>query len=251
MAVGGRGGEWYVVNVTPDIRMQIESTAALRPRQLGRNTPISAILLSDAELDYTLGLLELRENSPLTVYASQTVLGALCDAMPVQRVLRPYTEIAWRTLDPDRPLELAGKLMVESLTVGHKPPRYAAAEGNGTTWVLAYRFTDGNGGASVVYAPVVERWTQALQDFMSGADWVFFDGTFWAQDDVRVAAGRPLSAQEGGHLQISGEGGSAERLSSVQATRKVYVHINNTNPILDEPSPERARLAALGFEVGE
>jgi pyrroloquinoline quinone biosynthesis protein B len=250
LAISADRDAWFIVNATPDIRMQIEATPALQPRGERRGTPIRAVLLSDAELDHTLGLLQLREGSALTVHAGGAVLGALEHAMPVRGVLEPYAPIDWRGLDPGVPLELDGGLTVEALALEGKPPRYVPPGAVELDWVFAFRFRDRETGAMMVYAPAVERWTEALEDFMTGAGCVFFDGTFWAEDDLPEAAGRPLSAAETGHLPISGEHGSAARLSSLRAERKVYVHINNTNPILHARSPERMELAALGLEIG-
>jgi pyrroloquinoline quinone biosynthesis protein B len=251
LAVSADGCDWFVVNVTPDIRMQIEATPALRPNDGLRGTPIRAALLTDAELDHTLGLLQLREGSRIAVYATATVLEALSDGMPIRRVLEPYTELDWREVCPGVAFDLDAELTVETLALRGSPPRYASHETVGDDWVVAYRFTDSTTGAVAAYAPAVAGFTPALEEFLGTAEWLFFDGTFWADDELRAAAGRPLSASETGHLPISGAHGSARRLASLPASRKVYVHVNNTNPILDARSPERMELAARGLEVGE
>jgi pyrroloquinoline quinone biosynthesis protein B len=247
LAVSARGERWYVINATPDIRAQIEATPELHPKPGRRGSRITAILLADAELDHTLGLLELREGSPFTVYATDVVLAALTDGLPVRRVLEPYTAADWRAVEPAVAFKLDERLIVEALAVDGTPPRYAASRRDERR-VVAYRVTDVATGSAIVYAPAVERFSDALAEFAGAASWVFFDGTFWAEDDVASTAGRSLAASVAGHLPISGPLGSARRLAALRAERKVYVHINNTNPILDVRSPERLELAAAGLE---
>ena len=251
LAVSAHGRGWSLLNATPDIRTQIEATPQLHPQNGRRGSPIKAILLTDAELDHVLGLFELREGTPLTVFATDAVLAALTDALPARRVLAPYTVVDWRRVEPGVPFIVGDGLSVEALAVDGAPPRYAAARHDDHGWVVAYRIKDPSNGSMICYAPAVEQFTDALAEFATPARWLFFDGTFWADDDISAAAGRALSASDAGHLPISGAHGSAHRLAKLQAARKVYVHINNTNPILDARSPERRELLGAGIEVGE
>lgn len=250
LAITADGADWCLVNATPDVRFQIEATPELHPRGPGRGTPISAVLLTDAELDHTLGLLQLREGSAFEVLGSASVLGALDDGLPIRRLLSSYAPVAWRSVPLRSPVALSADLAVEALGVGAKRPRYAARAGSGDDWVLALKFTDLRSGGVVAYAPGISAWSDDLEDWLGSADCVFFDGTFWADDDMSHAGAGSRSAADMGHLPISGIGGSAQRLAAAAYGRKVYSHINNTNPILLESSREQLYLRELGLEVG-
>jgi pyrroloquinoline quinone biosynthesis protein B len=119
-----------------------------------------------------------------------------------------------------------------------------------TDWVIGYRLKDLESGGVAVYAPAIEAWTNELDAQLSGVRCAFIDGTFWADDEMIQAGASPLTARQMGHLKISGAGGSVERLAALPIPRKVYLHINNTNPILDDESPERRLLTSKGIEVG-
>ena len=251
LAVSGTGKKWYLVNATPDVRLQIESFPSLHPGPGVRETPLAGVLLTDAELDHTIGLLILREGSPLDVYGSQEVLATLTDFFPVRRILQSYTPLSWHPVTPGEPFFLDGdRLRVQSFRVGCKKPRYAAHAGGEGTWVTGYRFEDMETKGVAVYAPSVESWDESLVRQMAGADCVLLDGTFWTEDEMIQAGAGSLTAREMGHLPISGPEGTASHLSLLEAKRRIYIHINNTNPVLDEESPESRFLAEEGIEVG-
>jgi pyrroloquinoline quinone biosynthesis protein B len=249
--VSATGKNWYLVNATPDVRFQIESYIALHPGPGLRETPIRGILLTDAELDHTIGLLILREGIALDIYASPAILAALVEAFPIRRMIQSYAPFRWLAFSPHEPFLLDdGKLRVQGFRLGVKRPRYTIGSPIDGDWVVGYRFEDVETKGVAVYAPALEGWSHELDAELARADCVFVDGTFWTEDEMIQAGASSLTARAMGHIPISGVGGSAERLSSLSAKRKIYVHINNTNPILDEESPEHRFLADRGIEVG-
>ena len=251
LAVSATGNNWYVLNATPDIRLQIEFCRALHPGPAVRETPLRGVLLTDAELDHTIGLLILREGSALEIYGSSAVLQALEEALPVRAVLKPYAALSWTAVKVGEALLLDNaKLRVWALPLGRKRPRYAAACETDGEWTVGYRLEDAKTGGSVVYAPAVEKWTDELTREIERADCVFVDGTFWSEDEMICAGVGKLSAREMGHIPVGGEEGIAERLSRLPVKRKILVHINNTNPILNRYSREYSALVDKGIEVG-
>jgi len=140
--------------------------------------------------------------------------------------------------------------------LGAKPPRYVSASPyreparQQHSWNVGYRITDRSTDGTAVYAPGIESWSHTLERHLEGADCIFLDGTFWVHDELRRLGASELYASDMGHLPVAGPGGSAERFANVPARRKVYVHINNTNPMLLEDSPERRTLTDLGIEIG-
>ncbi|OZB90393.1 pyrroloquinoline quinone biosynthesis protein PqqB [Paenibacillus sp. XY044] len=258
LAVSDEGNDWVLVNATPDIGAQIEAHAELAPGSRIRHTPISAVLLTDGELDHTMGLLHLRESSEIDVYAAAPVLDALKEAFPVRQILEPYAAYRWLEVKPQESFPLfGGRVMVYPFFLGSKPPRYASAQRSSqrneppaVPWVVGYRFVDRRTGGTAVYAPGVESWSNELHTQLEAADCVLVDGTFWHSDELRQLGISGLTAPDMGHVPIAGPDGSLERLSQISAGRKIYIHINNTNPILDEDSAESRKLRELRIEVG-
>ena len=251
LAVSAAGNHWYLLNATPDVRFQIESFPQLYPGPGPRQTPVRGVLLTDAELDHTLGLLILREGASLEVLATTTVLAALSKAFPVRHILHSYAPFRWQEVKPGEAFLLdEGRLRVQGFRLGLKQPRYVTSSKMDGDWVIGYRFKDLASGGVAVYAPAIEAWTDELDAHLSGAQCAFIDGTFWTDDEMIQIGASGLTAREMGHLKISGAGGSAERLAALPIPRRVYVHVNNTNPILDDESPESHLLTSMGIEVG-
>jgi pyrroloquinoline quinone biosynthesis protein B len=251
LAVSAAGNHWYLLNATPDVRFQIESFPQLYPGPGPRQTPVRGVLLTDAELDHTLGLLILREGASLEVLATTTVLAALSKAFPVRHILHSYAPFRWQEVKPGEAFLLdEGRIRVQGFRLGLKQPRYVTSSKMDGDWVIGYRFKDLASGGVAVYAPAIEAWTHELDAQLSGAQCAFIDGTFWTDDEMIQIGASGLTAREMGHLKISGAGGSAERLAALPIPRRVYVHVNNTNPILDDESPESRLLTSLGIEVG-
>jgi pyrroloquinoline quinone biosynthesis protein B len=242
---------WYLVNATPDVHHQIESCSALHPGPGLRQSPLRGVLLTDAELDHTIGLLILREGTPLEIYATRAAIGALNRGFPLQSILSTYAPFRWIEVNHSQSFMLGGDgIQVTAFRVGIKRPRYAADSDADGDWVIGYRFEDTRSKGVLLYAPAVEQWTRELQSALTGADCALIDGTFWSDDEMQRMETGSHTAAEMGHIPISGSGGTLERLASSGARRTIYVHINNTNPILDENSPEYREIIESGLEVG-
>lgn len=253
LAVSPDGNGWVLLNAGPDVCFQSEAHASLHPGPSLRGSPIQAVLLTDSELDHTTGLLQLRQSSTLEVYATPPVLCALADSFPIRRILEPYASFRWLEANPGESFPLfGGQLTVCPFYLGGKPPRYVYVKQpqDKEAWVVGYRITDRTTGGVAVYAPGIDTWSQTLERQLEDADCLFLDGTFWQADELRTLGVSELSAAEMGHLPVSGPNGSAVRLAGLPVRRKVYIHVNNTNPMLDERSPEHRSLIEMGIEIG-
>lgn len=247
---------WYLVNATPDIGDQIEDSPALRPGPGPRDTPVAGVILTDAELDHTLGIARLREADGFDVLATRPVRRALTGLMRLDDILTPYTRVEWRELGAGPvPLGKSGGIEIDAVPVSPKRPRYAVGTATDTvstdddhTWVVALRLRESATGRSLLYAPALARWSDTFQDAVEAADCVIVDGTFW-DDDEPVRTGISARTATGmGHLPIAGPGGTARRLSGLRA-RCLYTHLNNTNPLGDPDAPQHALLGEWGLEV--
>lgn len=251
LAVRTGEGRWYVVNATPDIGDQIEERPELHPGPGPRQTPLAGVILTDAELDHTLGLARLREADGFQVLATAPVRQALLDRLRLGEVLAPYTDVTWRELPGHGAEPLDGTpsgLQISGIPVSGKRPRYAADAPDDDAWVVALRLYDPSSGASVLYAPALAAWPDPLQQAAAEADCVIVDGTFWDDEEPRRTGISSRTATGMGHLPIDGPGGTAERLAPLSA-RCLYTHLNNTNPLVDPAAPQHKRLARLGIEV--
>jgi pyrroloquinoline quinone biosynthesis protein B len=251
LALSATGKNWYLVNATPDVRFQIESFPSLHPGPGLRETRLRGILLTDAELDHSIGLLILREGSTLNVHGASAVLASLAEQFPVSKIIQSYARFHWHEVKLNQEFLIDdGGLRVRAFPLGAKRPRYTVGSGVDGDWVIGYRFEDVRTGGSAVYAPGIEAWSDELSAELDGADCAFVDGTFWSEGEMIHLGVSTLTASAMGHIPISGAGGSLEHLSALRTRRKILVHINNTNPILDELSQERRFLSASGIEVG-
>ncbi|MEA5362570.1 pyrroloquinoline quinone biosynthesis protein PqqB [Amycolatopsis sp., V23-08] len=250
IAVSGTGERWFLLNATPEFHHQIAADPALHPGPGTRETPVAGVLLTDAEFDHTIGLLVLREGSALTVYGTSPVLDALTSSFPVRDLLSDYADLSWSRLEPGRPLDLDDRLRVTAFPTGSKAPRYVGRPRDSAEWEVGFRLEDRVTGGTVVYAPTLPRWDAAFAAQVASADCVFLDGTFWTDDEMSGQGAGNRTGRSMGHLPVGGADGSARALAALPAARKIYTHINNTNPMLDEESPQRRRLTDLGIEVG-
>jgi pyrroloquinoline quinone biosynthesis protein B len=249
LAIRGGEGPWFLVNASPDARQQLE---AITDRAVDgvRSPPIAGVLLTDAEIDHTAGLLLLRESAaPVRVYGQSGVEGALRVAYPVLSILERYCGLEWHTLEPGQAWPLEGSsLSVEPFEVGGDAPRYL--EGSGVELEASgFVFRDRAGGGVLTYVPGLARIDDAVLDRFAASDLVLVDGTFWRNDELAMLGISARSARDMGHLPLSGPGGTLEALAELKRPRKALVHINNTNPILLEDSPERAAVLRAGVEV--
>jgi len=246
LAISGNGTDWWLVNASPDIRTQIASCSFLNPGPGPRDTPLRGALFTDAELDHTLGLLTLRGGQGLTVWAPGTVLHALKDQFDLRTVIDDYAPLAWRQVEPDQSFELAGGLRVTAIPISGKRPKYARSSTVDGHWVVAYRIFDPVTGGVLVYAPCLASWPAGFDDVVADAQCLLLDGTFYAASEMGSATGSSSGQAAMGHLPITH---SLPELRRFPEVRRVYTHLNNTNPVLDPDSPESAKLREAGVEV--
>jgi pyrroloquinoline quinone biosynthesis protein B len=250
LAIRGANGPWYLANASPDLRQQLEGLR-LDPAPDVRAAPMAGILLTDAEIDHTAGLLLARESSTaLQVYGSAAVRRALADGYPVLSVLDHYCGVEWHTLEPRRPLALDGSpLEVESFPAGGDAPRYLG-EGGPVVEAIGLTFRDRVSGGVLTYVPGLARLRDDVLERFEASDAVLVDGTFWTERELVDLGISDRTAGQMGHVPLSGAGGTLEALAELKRPRKILVHINNTNPVLLEDSPERAAVQRAGVEVG-
>jgi pyrroloquinoline quinone biosynthesis protein B len=244
------GTSWVLVNASPDLRQQLLA-AELSPAAGTRASPINEVILSDAELDHVAGLLLLRETTGLRVHATEAVLGALAEPLALRRTLEAYACIEWLPATGHEPVTACdGRLGIDVIPLGSKRPRYANQGVAGEGWVSALRLREAGEQRYVLYAPCVATWTEELAEVAAGCTCVIVDGTFWSDDELARNRLSSRTAMEMGHLPISGPGGSLEGLGAMKRVRRIYTHLNNTNPVLDPSSSERACVGRAGIEVG-
>ena len=238
---------WFLLNASPDIHAQIESCPALHPSS-DRVAPLRAVLLTDAELDHTLGLLLLREGRGLVVHATEATHDTLYDGTSLLRTLDAYCPVEWQPVVPEAGVSLGDGLSYRAFDVPtSKRARFGPGEGKGR--VVGYRLTDERSGRSLVYLPAVQELTAAVRAQLDDCACLLIDGTCWHDDELIRLGLAGKTAREMGHLPIDGPDGSLGQLSPLPIERKIYIHINNTNPILVEDSPERRIAEQHGMEI--
>jgi pyrroloquinoline quinone biosynthesis protein B len=249
LAIRGSEGPWFLVNASPDARQQLEALAPAEVDGL-RAPPIAGVLLTDAEIDHTAGLLLLRESAtPVRVFGDEGVERALTHGYPVLAILERYCGAEWRTLEPERATPLEGSsLVVEPFAVGGDAPRYLSGS-DVELEASGFVFRDRAGGGVVTYVPGLARLDARVLARLGASDLVLVDGTFWRDDELARLGISSRSARDMGHVPLSGPGGTLEALARLTRPRKALVHINNTNPILLEDSPERDAVLRAGVEV--
>jgi pyrroloquinoline quinone biosynthesis protein B len=254
VAVSADRQQWFLFNASPDIQSQIESFPDLHPDD-GRVVRLQAVLLTDAELDHTLGLLLMREGRGLEVHATESVHETLTTGSGVLRTLEAYCPVKWQPVLPGAEVPLGNGSNGLSYRVFDvptdkrmrfpSPSTHAATHGR----VVGYRVTDTSSGRSVVYLPCVQQLTPDVLEELADCSGLLVDGTCWRDDEMPSLGLASKTSRGMGHVPIFGPGGSLELLSPLPIDRKVYIHINNTNPILLEDSRERRLLDRHGMEV--
>jgi pyrroloquinoline quinone biosynthesis protein B len=256
VAVSADAERWVLLNASPEIRAQIESFPALHPRA-PRHSPIAAVVLTNGDLDHTLGLLSLRESHPLTLYATQCVRRGFVEGNVLYRTLERFPgQVTWKMLVPGQELPVSGAdneptgLSVEAVAAPGKPPLHleelAASDPGENVGVVIHEPATGR---RLAYFSAAGGLTAAMRQAIDRADCVFFDGTFWSSDELVTLGLGTRRAEDMAHLPVGGANGSLELLAGARARRRLYIHINNTNPLLRAHSPERVETEARGWEI--
>jgi pyrroloquinoline quinone biosynthesis protein B len=260
VAVSDDGRSWFLLNASPDLRIQIEQTPALYPRHGVRDSPIAGVLLTSADIDQVAGLLSLRELQPFRTYCTASLRRILREDNSAFGMLnRVPQQVCWTDIKLGESfplLTVTGSetgIRCEVISLGTKYPVYVAAERadlRSEEALLGVVLTAASGGR-LAYMPAVPSINEDLLQLLETADLLLFDGTFWSEDELIKLQGSGATAGEMGHVAISGVKGSLRALAGLRRPRKVFLHVNNTNPILDELSPERGVVTAAGWEVAE
>lgn len=262
LAVSADGQGWVLFNASPDIREQIAQTPELQPAPDAalRSTPIRAVVLTNGDVDHIAGLLSLRERQPFAIYASAQVMEVL-RANSIFNVLDPAI-VPRRILPPEGELEVCDAdgrrtgVVIEGFAVSGKVPLYLEnpslpdadfSSDRGDT--IAIRIASGNGSGSAFYIPGCARIDAVLRSRLADAACLLFDGTVYTDDEMIAAGVGRKTGMRMGHLAMSGEAGSIASLADLKIGKRIFVHINNTNPVLDEHSAEHAAVRAAGWEV--
>ena len=251
------GIDGILFNASPDILEQIRANPALQPARALRDTAIAGVVLMDGQIDHATGLFMLRERgAPLPLWCTDPVEQDLSEGNPVLRVLGHFCGVDRRSIALDgAAFEVPGvpglsmrALPLHSKAAPYSPHRENPVAGDN----IGLLVTDRQSGATLFYAPGLGEITPPVFDAMAGADCVMVDGTFWTDDEMVRLGISAKTARSIGHLPQSGPGGMLEWMAKLPArTRRLLIHINNTNPILDEDSDERAQLTRAGIEVCE
>src|SRR3954468_8579366 len=223
VAVSPERRRWFLLDTSPDVHAQLATLPALHPVGGSRATPVEAVLLTDAELDHTLGLLLLREARGLVVHATEATRDVLYEGTGLLRTLEAYCPVTWRPVIPGVDVPLAGGLSYRAFDVPTtKRARFCAGEEKGR--VVGYRLTDERSGRALVCLPSVQELTAEVHEQLDGCACLLLDGTCWSDDElIRLGVGT-RTAREMGHLPIGGAGGSLEQLAPHAVGRTVYVH---------------------------
>ena len=254
IAVSANGTDWVLFNASPDILSQLRANPALQPGRGLRDTGIVGVVLMDAQIDHTTGLFMLREGKPLDIWCTAQVHEDLTTGNPVFNVLAHFCSVRWQPVSVTPPQAFtvpdAAGLRFTPVPLSSKAPPYSPHRHDphpGDN--IGVLIEDLASGHKVFYAPGFGAMEAPLEPVLADADCVLLDGTFWTDDEMIQLGISSKRAREIGHLPQSGPDGMLALLANYPQPRKVLIHINNTNPILDEDSPERAELSAAGIEL--
>jgi len=254
--VSADGDSWFLLNASPEIRQQIESFRGLHPRAL-RDTPIQGIVLTNGDLDHALGLLSLRESQPLALYASKRVHSGFSEGNVLYRTLQRFEgQVTLHALElgaAEQPLRLlngaASGLHIRAFAAPGKAALHLDQSNPQPADNIGVLIRDERTDKRLAYIPAAGASSAEVVAAASAADALFFDGTFWSSDELIALGASTRRAEDMAHWPIGGAEGSLKFLSGLVAARRVYIHINNTNPMLRDDSAERTEVQAAGVEV--
>ena len=261
IGVSADGHRWFLINAAPDLREQINRQPQLYPSEGLRSSPIAGIVLTNGDVDAVAGLLHLRERTPYRIYAHARILGVL-DANPIFSVLAPDV-VSRETLSTGATTALCGPdgvdsgLRVTPFAVPGKVALYMETAGGGENFgtqegdTIGLEITHEGQTGRLVFIANCAAVDEAVRARCAGADLLFFDGTLWRNDEMVTRGEGVKTGQRMGHISMAGPEGSMAALADLEIGRRVFIHINNTNPALLGDSPERAELMAASWQVAE
>ncbi|MGK3624816.1 pyrroloquinoline quinone biosynthesis protein PqqB, partial [Acinetobacter sp. A11] len=253
IAVSENGTDWVLLNASPDIRQQLFEFKAAQPARKLRDTGITNVILMDSQLDHTTGLLTLREGCPMNVWCTEMVHQDLTSGFPVFNMLKHWNGgLQYHEINPKQAFKIDGfenleflPLIIKSAAPPYSPHRNDPHDGDNIALIIKDHKTQ----KQLFYAPGLGKIDDQIMQIMQSSDCVMIDGTLWTDDEMQQTGVGTKTGREMGHLYISGEGGSLSYLNQLRTPKKVLIHINNTNPILNENSSQFAELKANGVEV--
>jgi pyrroloquinoline quinone biosynthesis protein B len=266
LAISADMKSWFLLGASPDLRAQIEATPDLHPREQerqndARQSPIAGAVLANADIDHVLGLLLLRELHPFRVHCTKSVRRILTkDNSMFAMLQRVPDQVTWNEFTPGTSFPLltaAGEpsgLRCLALPLGDHYPAYVSAPRRSqlALFEASQSFVlESPSGGRLAYMPAVPQLEEGLLKLFESADVLLFDGTFWSGDELIRIQGSGQTALQMGHVPVSGPDGSLSRLAGLRRPRKIYIHINNTNPMLNESGPEYAQVREAGWEIAE
>jgi pyrroloquinoline quinone biosynthesis protein B len=254
ITISGNGEDWVLFNASPDIRAQIESFPPLQPARKVRDTGICSIVLCDAQIDHTTGLIIMREHDkPWDVYCTAAVHEDMTTGYPIFNMLGHFRGVNWHEVKTDQSsftIPKADNLIFTAVPLKSEAPPFSPHRHNTVAGDnIGFRVEDTSTGKNLFYAPGLGEIEEHVVEYMADADCILIDGTVWTDDEMSNEGISDKRAKEMGHLDQSSEGGIMSILAPLTKPRKILIHINNTNPILDEESPQRAALNEAGIEV--
>jgi len=254
IAISANGTDWILFNASPDIKKQMDDFPALQPARQVRDTAITAIVITDAQIDHVTGMLTLREhNKPWDVYTTQAVYEDLTTGFPIFNIYDHFRGINHHEIATDEStltIPTAEGLVFTPVPLKSEAPPYSPHRHNTVPGDnIGMLIEDTRSGKSLFYAPGLGEAEPHVLEYMRNSDCVLVDGTVWTDDEMSHEGISDKRAQEMGHLDQSSDGGIMDILKSMEKPRKFLIHINNTNPILNEDSPQRKILDAAGIEV--
>lgn len=251
----------FLLNASPDLRLQIEATPHLHPRLGQRDSPITGVVLTSGDVDQVAGLLSLRELQPFPIYCTTSIRRILGDDNSVFAMLnRVPNQVSWREITPGQSFSLldsAGAdsgIRCEGFSLATHYPAYVSAQRSASLRpeeALLGVVLQSSSGKRLAYMPAVPEIEETLLLRLESTDILLFDGTFWSDDELIRVQGNGATAREIGHIPVSGADGSLKKLAGLHRPRKVFIHINNTNPMLDESSPQYREVRDAGWEIAE
>jgi len=258
VAITQDGKAWFLLGASPDLRAQIEATPELHPREGLRQSPIAGVVLANADIDHVLGLLLLRELQPLRIHATDSVRRILREDNSMFGMLqRIPNQIAWTDFEAGKQFYLCNAkgedsgLRCEALSLSTHYPAYvtAARQLQLTPGEASLGFfLESPTGSRLAYMPAVPELDDAMLHRLDACDVLLFDGTFWSDDELIRVQGGGQTARQMGHIPVEI---ILTKLAGVRRPRKIFLHINNTNPMLDEASPQYRQVRGTGWEVAE